>query len=425
MANEGGINVDDTRPAFNLGPLAAPTQFHLNLSVRNSAGQTGTAAVLVKVVDPGGNSQVFHTTDATLLHLEMNGLEPILPGETGDIRTVPDLSGNGLDAVIVDPFGASFQVEGGAPHLASNEALAYTGGGSGPRGEVRDDGGAFEFGVDEDFSFEIYVRPADSDEPAWGDVAGTFRARVVEPVQFTERYGWGIIKAPEDGNHCFVLAKGIGQGGEFQVHSRWNKGEFNYVACVVERGAVQTTSMYVNGALVSRLMLDPSWTFETPVGFPAATFYLFTREQTPGEFHNCVPGTAIDAVRVQDVALSEETIAANWANICAGLGSDPPPPDEGVGPFRHGDCNQDGSTNLTDGIFLLNFLFLGGTEPGCPAACNNNGSGSLNITTAVFIFNFLFLGGPAPPDPRVDCGFSTAGGDVALGCPTPGATACP
>jgi hypothetical protein len=182
--------------------------------------------------------------------------------------------------------------------------------------------------------------------------------------------------------------------------------------------------MYVNGELASQGLLDPSWTFETPAGFPPALFYLFTREQTPGEFHNCVPGTVIDAVRLQDVALSGDDVAANWEDIRAGRGANPPG-NQGVGPFQHGDCSQDGSVNLTDGIFLLNFLFLGGVPPGCPAACNNNGSGALNITTAVYIFNFLFLGGAPPPDPRGACGFSTDPGDVALGCPDPGAMACP
>jgi hypothetical protein len=40
--------------------------------------------------------------------------------------------------------------------------------------------------------------------------------------------------------------------------------------------------------------------------------------------------------------------------------------EEGVGPFKRGDCNQDETTNLTDGIFLLNFLFLGGPAPPAP-----------------------------------------------------------
>jgi hypothetical protein len=34
--------------------------------------------------------------------------------------------------------------------------------------------------------------------------------------------------------------------------------------------------------------------------------------------------------------------------------------------FRRGDGNADGEVNITDGIFVLNFLFLGGPEPPAP-----------------------------------------------------------
>ena len=97
-------------------------------------------------------------------------------------------------------------------------------------------------------------------------------------------------------------------------------------------------------------------------------------------------------------------------------------PPVGVGPFIRGDCNQDLSVNLTDGIFLLNFLFLGGLEPECTAACDNNADGDLNITTAVFIFNFLFLGGPEPPAPTGDCARSSLASDIEAGCSAP---SCP
>jgi hypothetical protein len=66
--------------------------------------------------------------------------------------------------------------------------------------------------------------------------------------------------------------------------------------------------------------------------------------------------------------------------------------------------------NITDGIYVLNYLFLGGPAPPCLAAANANGDGVLNITDGIYILNFLFLGGPPPAapypdwdDPDVDC----------------------
>jgi hypothetical protein len=96
---------------------------------------------------------------------------------------------------------------------------------------------------------------------------------------------------------------------------------------------------------------------------------------------------------------------------------------EGVGPFKRGDCNQDGSNTgqVTDGVYLLNYLFTGGEEPKCLAACDMNGDGAVPgaPTDAVFYFTFNFLGGTALPDPLRDCALSTRAGDIALGCLDP------
>jgi RHS repeat-associated protein len=73
--------------------------------------------------------------------------------------------------------------------------------------------------------------------------------------------------------------------------------------------------------------------------------------------------------------------------------------------FRRGDADADGRVIITDGIFTLNFLFLGGPEPPCRDAADADDRNVLNLTDAVYLFNFLFLGGPPPPSPGPrDCG---------------------
>jgi hypothetical protein len=98
-------------------------------------------------------------------------------------------------------------------------------------------------------------------------------------------------------------------------------------------------------------------------------------------------------------------------------------PVQGVGPFKRGDCNQDGSNTgqVTDGVFLLNFLFTGGPSPQCLAACDMNGDGSVPgaPTDAVAYFNFNFLGGTPLPDPLRECALSETEGDLELGCADP------
>jgi hypothetical protein len=74
------------------------------------------------------------------------------------------------------------------------------------------------------------------------------------------------------------------------------------------------------------------------------------------------------------------------------------------GRFKRGDTNGDGILNITDGVYVLNFLFLGGKAPPCRKAADTDDSGILNITDGVYVLNFLFLGGKAPPAPYPFCG---------------------
>jgi hypothetical protein len=86
--------------------------------------------------------------------------------------------------------------------------------------------------------------------------------------------------------------------------------------------------------------------------------------------------------------------------------------------FHRGDPNGDGSMNITDGIFVLNFLFLGGSKPGCMESADANDDGAVNITDGIYMLNYLFLGGPAPRAPGAPaqpCGPDPAGSPD-LGC---------
>jgi hypothetical protein len=64
-------------------------------------------------------------------------------------------------------------------------------------------------------------------------------------------------------------------------------------------------------------------------------------------------------------------------------------------PLR-GDSNNDDNLNITDAVVILNFLFLGTSQPACEVLADSNADTTVNLTDAVFILNFLFLGGPSP-----------------------------
>jgi hypothetical protein len=75
-------------------------------------------------------------------------------------------------------------------------------------------------------------------------------------------------------------------------------------------------------------------------------------------------------------------------------------------PYRRGDANADQDTDISDAVFVLNYLFLGGAEPAClkSADANDSGGSAPDLSDPVYLLNFLFLGGPEPPAPFHDCG---------------------
>ena len=84
--------------------------------------------------------------------------------------------------------------------------------------------------------------------------------------------------------------------------------------------------------------------------------------------------------------------------------------------FSRGDCNDDGSTDISDAICALGWLFLGAERPGCVAALNTNGDGLVDISDSVALLGFLFLGGLPPVPPFPNCGPGDLPADTEVGC---------
>jgi hypothetical protein len=83
--------------------------------------------------------------------------------------------------------------------------------------------------------------------------------------------------------------------------------------------------------------------------------------------------------------------------------------------FRRGDANADGTLDLSDGIDLLGYLFLGSEAPSCLDAADSNDSGTLDISDPIRLFFHLFLTGSDLPVPGpASCGPDPTGDD--LGC---------
>ena len=82
--------------------------------------------------------------------------------------------------------------------------------------------------------------------------------------------------------------------------------------------------------------------------------------------------------------------------------------------LRRGDADANAALELTDGIRILDFLFLGADSLPCQDAGDADDSSALDISDPIYIFQYLFLGGPPPAAPFPDCGGDTTPDD--LGC---------
>ncbi|MCK5125094.1 MAG: hypothetical protein KAR42_02460 [candidate division Zixibacteria bacterium] len=61
-----------------------------------------------------------------------------------------------------------------------------------------------------------------------------------------------------------------------------------------------------------------------------------------------------------------------------------------------GDANGDGTVNVGDAVFIINYAFKGGPAPNPLVDGDANCDGSCNVGDAVYLINYAFKGGPAP-----------------------------
>lgn len=83
--------------------------------------------------------------------------------------------------------------------------------------------------------------------------------------------------------------------------------------------------------------------------------------------------------------------------------------------FVRGDANRDGRIDVSDPVFVLQYLFLGGAAPYCADAADADDNGELTLTDAVRLLDFLFRGGPELAPPYPDAGGDPSSDDD-LGC---------
>jgi len=117
-------------------------------------------------------------------------------------------------------------------------------------------------------------------------------------------------------------------------------------------------------------------------------------------------GTNVVAVEVHQAAVDSSDVSFDLALLAARVPSVP-------GGFVRGDANADETVDISDPVAILLVLFQGGTSD-CDDAFDADDSGFVNITDPIYMLNYLFLSGPRMPLP-----YPAAGGDPTedeLGC---------
>ena len=181
---------------------------------------------------------------------------------------------------------------------------------------------------------------------------------------------------------------------------------------------------------------SPTWTFTTTAGKPTATIVAVSPDPAKEGFPVVFDGTAADpggtieayewASDLAGVLSTEEDFSTMslspgthvisfrardndslWSDVASRelFVEETITPTAPPGGFRRGDPNIDGSGDLSDGIYTLNFLFADGETPPCIDAADTDDSGEVDISDPISLFSFLFLGGVDPPLPGPhDCG---------------------
>jgi hypothetical protein len=72
--------------------------------------------------------------------------------------------------------------------------------------------------------------------------------------------------------------------------------------------------------------------------------------------------------------------------------------------FTRGDVNKDGMIDMSDAIFLLNYLFKGGPVPDPYALGDANSDGEILVEDPIFLLNYILRDGPAPESAPVGQG---------------------
>jgi hypothetical protein len=127
---------------------------------------------------------------------------------------------------------------------------------------------------------------------------------------------------------------------------------------------------------------------------------------SPSSYSDIVPGSGSLSAYPQFVGGTPFSYHLQVMSPCIDAGNPDPLYNDAdgtrndMGRYSHaviiGDANGDGSINISDVVFLINYIFMGGSAPQPLLTGDPNCDGSINIADVVYLINYVFAHGPAP-----------------------------
>ena len=231
------------------------------------------------------------------------------------------------------------------------------------------------------------------------------------PTQSLMRYRWRVDPIANNGTEFqeLVLDDRIGDiSNDFLVGSdsiqprRINGKIYFSTGTIVGQVVDIRTGGPVSGA---RVVTEP----DEREAFTVNNGAFAIEDVIPGTYRLRIEKAGIYPARTDVVQVRGQNVAENVGQI--GVYS---VPGQRV-TFRRALINPDGHLDISDGVWLLNWLFQGGPLPVCMQAADVNDDDHTDISDVIYFLNFLFHGGPQPNEPFVNCG--TDEGD--LSCESP------
>ncbi len=202
-------------------------------------------------------------------------------------------------------------------------------------------------------------------------------------------------------------------------------GDLFQVDSVIPSGQFAESNGGAGPDLVLVEILDNGWTIDMTVdtaGIEVVPFNggLIAVEAT----YSTIPSAASSSACVSSWLRFDNTLGINNEIDFTGFGTGGVCREDSVlmmSPvvknFIRGDVNLDSSIDLSDGISQLESLFSGSWPLDCEDAADTNDDGAFNIADTIFLLSYLFSGGSAPADPFGSCGPDPT--FDSLGCDSP------